>query len=167
MKMKLNEMFPSNFLKAADVTEAGGEMVCKIATVEMREFDNDDGGKENKPILTFADEKRMVLNKTNANAIAELHGDDTDLWTDKELTLIVQEVTFGSKLVPAIRVKNLNSKEVLIQAYWTKTREMGMTRDEGLAHLKEFSSDFKAALYALTSGFEPAGPDEGDALSIY
>ena len=147
--MKLTEMFPSNFLKAQDVTDAGGEMVCEIFTVEMKEFENDDGGKESKPILTFKDEKRMVLNKTNAHAISELHGDDTDLWLGKEITLIVQEVTFGNKLVPAIRVKNLNSKEMLIQAYWTKTRELGLQRAEGLAHLKEYKDDFKAALEAL------------------
>ena len=43
--MKLSEMFPSNFLKAADVTDAGGEMDMTIFTVEMKEFDTDEGGK--------------------------------------------------------------------------------------------------------------------------
>ena len=155
--MKLNEMFPSNFLKAQDVTDAGGEMVCKIASVEMKQFDNDDGGKENKPALTFADEKQLILNKTNANTIAALLGDDTADWIGKEITLIQQEVTFKDKLVPAIRVKNLSKKDVLIQEYWTKTREMGMTRPEGLAHLKEFGNDFEAALIALNP--VPTGAD--------
>lgn len=51
--MKLSEMFPSNFLKAADVTDAGGEMDMTVFTVEMKEFDNDEGGKEKKAVLIF------------------------------------------------------------------------------------------------------------------
>ena len=147
--MKLTEMFPSNLLKAQDVTDAGGEMVLVIKNVEMREFDTDDGGKERKPVVHFDGEKRMVLNKTNAGIIAALHGDDTDLWLNKEVTLIVQEVQFGNKMTPAIRVKNLNSKDLLIQEFWQKVREFNMTRDEGLAHLKEHNGDFSKATAAL------------------
>lgn len=147
--MKLNEMFPSNLLKAADVTEAGGELVLTIHNIEIREFDSDDGGKERKPVIFFADDKRMVLNKTNANALAAMFGDDTDLWLNKEITLHVQEVPFGGKTVPAIRVKNLNSKDVLITSYWTKARALGFTREEGIKHLQQFEGDFAKALVGL------------------
>ena len=149
--MKLTEMFPSNLLKAQDISDAGGEMQLKISSVEMREFEGDEGAKERKPVVLFANEKRMVLNKTNANAIAAMHGDDTDLWTNKEITLIVQDVQFGNKMTPGIRVKNLNSKDVLVQSYWAKTRDLGFTREEGLAHLKQFEGDFQAALDGLTA----------------
>ena len=149
--MKLTEMYPSNLLKAADVTDAGGEMLMKIAAIEMKEFDTDNGGKESKPILIFADDKRMVLNKTNATNLASMLGNDTDMWIGHEITLISQDVSFADKTVPAIRIKNLNSKDVLIQSFWTKTREIGFTREEGLAHLKQFAGDFKAALEALTA----------------
>lgn len=147
--MKLTEMFPSNLLKAQDVTDAGGEMPLVIKSVEMREFDNDDGGKEKKPVVHFDGEKRMVLNKTNAGIIAGIHGDDTDQWQGKEVTLIVQEVQFGNKMTPAIRVKNLNSKDLLIQEFWQKVKEFNMSRDEGLAHLKESGGDFSKATAAL------------------
>lgn len=151
--MKLSEMFPSNLLKSQDVTDAGGEMELTINTIEIKEFDSENG-KERKPIIVFAEDgKRMVCNKTNGNILAEMFGDDTDTWLGKKITLIVQEVDFAGKRTPAIRVKNLNSRDALIQSYWSKTRELGMTRDEGLAHLKQFGQDFKNALDALENPF--------------
>jgi len=80
-------------------------------------------------------------------------GEDTDMWIGKEVILVVQEVTFGNKTVPSIRIKNLNSRDALIQAYWSKTRELGMTNPEGLAHLKQSSGDFQSALDALVNPF--------------
>lgn len=151
--MKLSEMYPSNLLKAADVTEGGGEMQLKVVNIEMKEFDQDGGGKETKPILIFEGDKRMVLNKTNAHALADMHGDDTDLWIGKTITLIVQNVDFAGKSTPAIRIKNLNSKDMLITEYWTKVREIGMTREEGLAHLAQSNKDFATALNNLNSPF--------------
>ncbi len=148
--MKLNELFPSNLLKAQDVTDAGGEMPLTIEKVELKEFDTDNGGKERKPIIHFKEGKQMVCNKTNGNAIAELYGDETDNWIGKELTLIVRDVDFQGKSTPAIRVKSLNSKDIQIQEFWRKVRELNYTRDEGLALLKENGNDFVKATAALT-----------------
>lgn len=148
--MKLNEMFPSNLLKAQDVTDAGGEMPLTIESVELKEFDGDNGAKERKPIIHFKEGKQMVCNKTNGNAIAELYGDDTDGWLGKELILVVRDVDFQGKSTPAIRVKNLSSKDVQIQAFWSKVRELNYSRDEGLATLKEHGGDFVKATAALT-----------------
>jgi hypothetical protein len=149
--MKLTEMFATNLLKAADVTDAGGEMPATIAKIEMKEFDNDSGGKDRKPIIFFANDKQMVCNKTNGTTLGEMFGNETDDWIGKSITLIVQNVDFAGKSTPAIRIKNLNSKDMLIQNYWTKAREMGFTREDGLAHLKQFNGDFTAALDALVS----------------
>lgn len=146
--MKLSEMFPSNLLKAQDVLDAGGEMVLTIEKVELKEFEGDKG-KETKPIIYFNENKQMVCNKTNGNLIAELYGDDTDGWIGKEITLVVREVDFQGKSTPAIRVKNLNSKDLLIQEFWSKVREFNMTREEGLAHLKEHGGDFAKATASL------------------
>ena len=151
--MKLSEMYPSTLLKAQDVTDAGGEMDLTIKEIVMKEFDTDEGGKENKPVIHFTNDKQMVCNKTNATALAELLGNDTDDWLAKQITLIVQNVQFGDKTVPAIRVKNLNSKDILVQEFWSKAKEQGMTREDGLDHLKLHNGDFKAALEALTNPF--------------
>lgn len=150
--MKLSEMYPSNLLKAQDITDAGGEMELTISKIEIKEFDGDKG-KESKPVIHFAEGKQMVCNKTNGNIISDMYGDETDDWLGKKVILIVQDVDFAGKQTPAIRVKNLNSKEAAIQAYWTKTRELGLTRDEGLEHLKLFSGDFSKALEGLKSPF--------------
>ena len=147
--MKLTEMFPSNLLKAADVSDAGGEMPLTIAKIELKEFDTDNGGKERKPIIFFTNDKQMVCNKTNGTTLGEMFGNETDDWLGKSITLIVQNVDFAGKSTPAIRIKNLNSKDLLIQNYWTKAREMGFTREDGLAHLKQFNGDFANALAAL------------------
>jgi len=117
--------------------------------IDMKDFDGDNGAKERKPIIFFANDKQMVCNKTNGTTLGEMFGNETDDWIGKEITLIVQSVDFAGKSTPAIRIKNLNSKDMLIQDFWKKTREMGMTREEGLAHLKEFNQDFSSALAAL------------------
>ena len=148
--MKLTELFPSNLLKAQDVIDAGGEMPLKIANVEIKEFDGDNG-KERKPILIFADERRMVLNKTNANIIAEMFGDDTDAWINREITLHVQSVEFQGKIVPSIRVKMVNEKEAMIQRYWVRVRELGLERADGLKILKECNEDFAVAFSKIDS----------------
>ena len=152
--MKLTEMFPSNLLKAQDVTDAGGEMELTIFNVEIKDFDGDNGVKERKPIVVFAEgDKRMVLNKTNANRLSEMFGDDTDNWLNKKIILHVEQTDFQGKTVPSVRVKVLGGKQAAVDSYWTKVREMGLTRQEGLDHLKEFGGDFPAALGGLESKF--------------
>ena len=150
--MKLNQMYPSTLLKSQDVTDAGGEMPVTIKSIELNEFDAE-SGKETKPVITFADDHKMVCNKTNGTTLAEMFGDETDLWIGKEITLIVEQVDFGGKKVPAIRIKNVDSKEAAVQAYWKKVNEIGLTRQEGLANLKEAGQDFKKALASLDAPF--------------
>lgn len=148
--MKLTEMFPSNLLKAQDVSDAGGEMELTIFNVEIKDFDGDNGAKERKPIVVFAEgDRRMVLNKTNANRLAEMFGDDTDGWLNKKVILHVEQTDFQGKSVPSVRVKLINSKQALIDSYWSKVREIGLSRQEGLDHLKEFGGDFTNALAGL------------------
>jgi hypothetical protein len=151
--MKLTEMYPTTLLKAQDVTDNGGEMVLTIKEVNMKEFSGDNGSKESKPINYFTNDKQMVCNKTNGNLIAGNLGQDTDMWIGKEITLIVQDVQFQDKMVPAIRVKNFNSHDAEIQAFWTKAHEMGFTQKDGLDHLKEYNGDFVKALAGLNAPF--------------
>ena len=63
-------------------------------------------GEPYKPILYFKGmEKGIVLNKTNAAAISNLYGDDTDDWQGEDITLFPAMVSFQNQTVPAIRVK--------------------------------------------------------------
>jgi len=120
-----------------------------IKVIQKNEFYVAKGWKETKPVYNFTNDKLMVCNKTNGTALGQMFGNETNDWLGKEITLIVQNVDFAGKSTPAIRIKNLNSRDALIQEFWAKTRELGLTREEGLAHLKEFNQDFKEALQSL------------------
>lgn len=95
----INEAFPSKYLKASDLQ---GRQV----TVKMDRAQYENIGDDRKLVLYFqGKEKGMVLNKTNANNIGHLYGDDTDNWNGEEITLFEASVDFQGRTVPAIRVK--------------------------------------------------------------
>lgn len=101
---KTSEMFPSRWLKASDF--ADGDATLTIREVGQERIGQ---GKDaaDKFVLYFEDEdKGLVLNKTNVNTIAKLHGDDTDDWIGKDITLFTTEVQFQSDMVEAIRVRS-------------------------------------------------------------
>lgn len=124
--MRMSAAFPSEFLKAADLD---GRQVPVVADrVEMQKV-----GDDNKPVLYFAGkEKGLVLNKTNANMIATVYGDEMDDWQGAELILYETKVQFQNQMVDAIRVKipprkpvrqaaparsTINDKPVVTQQY--------------------------------------------------
>jgi hypothetical protein len=101
--MRLNEIFKSDYLKADDLGD--GDMPVTITKVEAKEFDSD-GKKDWKAVLHFKEtEKSLVANKTNCQTIADLHGDETDDWAGKRITLYATEVEFGGKTMLGIRVR--------------------------------------------------------------
>jgi len=60
---------------------------------------------EDKLVIYFAGkQKQFICNKTNANAISKLHGDDTDMWLGKVINIAPREVEFQGDTVWAIRV---------------------------------------------------------------
>lgn len=97
--MNINEAFPSNYLKSSDLKGA-------TPTVTMSHITNEKLGDDTKLVLYFqGKEKGMVLNKTNANNIAQLYGPETDAWNGKKVTLAVAWVDFQGRSVEAIRVR--------------------------------------------------------------
>lgn len=97
--MRISSAFPSDYLKASDLQ--GRAVTVTLSRVTMGEI-----GGDLKPILYFQNkEKGMVLNKTNANKISEIFGDDTDTWEGGEVTLYEAMVEFQGKTVPAIRIR--------------------------------------------------------------
>ncbi|MET4238554.1 hypothetical protein AB7Z32_23950 [Bradyrhizobium sp. 482_C4_N1_1] len=97
--MNINEAFPSKYLSAADLQG-------RPATVRMGEVNSEVLDRETKLILSLQGKKKqMVLNKTNAMAIAELHGAETNDWYDKVIEIYATEVEFQGKMTDAIRVR--------------------------------------------------------------
>lgn len=100
--MRLNDAFPSNYLKADDLEEA--DVIVTITGCEIEELGKE---KERKPVLTFrGTDKKMVLNKTNWQTIAKVLGtDETDEWIGKRITLFTAQVESFGETVLAIRVR--------------------------------------------------------------
>lgn len=97
--MQLNEVFPSNYIKAADLKGRAVSVVISAASIEKL-------GEDRKLVLKFqGKEKGLVTNKTNANRIGYLYGNDTDSWIGKEIVLYADLVDFQGKTVEAIRVR--------------------------------------------------------------
>lgn len=103
--MKISSAFPSNYLKAADLQDRN--VMVKMSHVTLEKI-----GDDEKPVLYFVGkEKGIVLNKTNAQNIAVVYGDDTNDWTDQELVLFPAMVDFQGKTVEAIRVRAPQPKD--------------------------------------------------------
>lgn len=103
--MNVNEAFPSNWLKAADLNGA-------TPTVTISEVKMEDIGEDRKPVLYFAGkEKGIVLNKTNATNIADAYGPETDDWVGQKVTLFTTWVDFNGRSVEAIRVRKANGTQ--------------------------------------------------------
>lgn len=97
--MNINEAFPSKYLKASDLQ--GGTPTVTIERVEMEMM-----GDDRKMVVYFQGKtKGLVTNKTNANNIAALYGDDTDDWIGQKIVLVEAMVDFQGKSVPAIRIR--------------------------------------------------------------
>jgi hypothetical protein len=104
-KMKVSEEFPSKYLKATDLK--GQDVKVTIQNVIREKI-----GDENKLIVFFKGrEKGLVLNKTNANTIADLYGDDCDEWFGRPLVLFSVMTDFQGKVMQGIRVRGLTARD--------------------------------------------------------
>lgn len=107
--MNINDAFPSNYIKASDLN--GQEVPVTISNAAMEKL-----GDDTKPVIYFQGrEKGMVLNKTNANTISDMYGDDTDGWLGKQITLYAAWVDYQGRQVQGIRVKPMQAQAPVAQ----------------------------------------------------
>jgi hypothetical protein len=107
---KVSSVFSSKYLKADDLE--GENVTFTIQDAEVVNM-GQDGQVDEKIVLTFLmQDKKMVLNKTNATTIAKLYGDDTDDWIGKRVTIGVREVDFQGKATLALRVSVMKPKPI-------------------------------------------------------
>lgn len=120
----INEAFPSNYLKASDLQG-------RSVTIKMDRAVFETIGKDEKLVLYFqGKDKGMVLNKTNANNIAFIYGQETDDWRGQEITLFEAMVDFQGKTVPAIRVRAPQRKPAPVQQSHQRPLEPVGARDD-------------------------------------
>jgi len=94
------KLFPSKWLKHTDIPEDG-----LVATITRVDLDTVGDEGESKPVVSFKETtKGLVLNVTNFDLIAAWHGEDTDNWVGRRITLYRTTTTFKGKPVNAIRV---------------------------------------------------------------
>ena len=99
--MNIKKSFPSRWLKASDLNG-------RAVKVEIDKVIDEDIGGEDKPVLYFAGkEKGVVLNKTNADVLADAFGDETDEWAGSKVELYPAKTQFQGKLVDCIRVRTI------------------------------------------------------------
>ena len=97
--VSVNDSYAGDHLKCADLK--GREVTLTIASAALEKV-----GDDIKIVARFQGTDRdLVLNKTNAGCIAEMYGDESDLWTGKKITLLPTQTEYQGKIVPAIRVK--------------------------------------------------------------
>jgi hypothetical protein len=97
--MDIELLFPGRFLKEADLK--GKDVTVQIESFSTEEME-DEQGKKHKGIVGFVGtKKKLLLNKTNAQAIKTMFGRETDSWIGRKITIYPSKFNDD----PCIRVK--------------------------------------------------------------
>jgi hypothetical protein len=98
-------LYPSKYLKAGDLM--GREVVVEISDVmPNQELRLPGGAVKVQHLLVFKGKKKqMVMNKTNAKAIAGLYGNRPSGWIGRRVILREEQVDYKGSRVPGLRVK--------------------------------------------------------------
>lgn len=101
--MKVSDVFASKYLSANDLK--GRTYQLTIAGIQIEELDGQ-GGKKTKPVLFFQGaQKGMVLNRTNAEAISVVLGDETNDWIGHKLELFSMRVQGPNGMTDGLRCR--------------------------------------------------------------
>lgn len=119
--MQVDDIYPSKWFRAADLKGQANQ-------VTIRDVDCGEVGEKQQIILIFNGEwKPLGLNKTNAQAIADLYGSDTDDWIGASLVLFPTRVDFQGKMVDAVRV-DTRATQRLLQEEVKKSKAASQTK---------------------------------------
>jgi hypothetical protein len=104
LEMKRDEVFPSKYLKAADLN--GKPVTVTIKSAPYEPFKNPEGKEQSKTVLYFVGVKKALpLNVVNWDSVAAICGDDTDAWPGQTIELYPTVTSMGGKVVPCIRIR--------------------------------------------------------------
>ena len=97
--MRQNDVFPSNFIKAADLQGKAVRLTIETCTME-------DMGDDRKPVLHFVGKtKGLVMNKTNWGVLTNITGqDDSDYWGGWSIVLYAAKVSYQGRMVDGLRI---------------------------------------------------------------
>jgi hypothetical protein len=98
--MDILAAFPGKYRKALDFPRPAILVVDKVYKEQVG------SEKETKPVVYFADDdpRGIIINKTNANMLANILGRDTIAWKGKRIQVYSEKVQFGADMVDSIRM---------------------------------------------------------------
>lgn len=97
--MRMSQAFPSKYLKSDEV--GNQRFTLTIRDVQMEDI----GDNDNKPVVYFQEmQKGMVMNKTNAEMIIHLYGDETNAWIGRQVELFTAMTSFQGRSMLGLRV---------------------------------------------------------------
>lgn len=83
----------------------GRDVTVKIRAVKAETLRNK-SGSDKKPVIYFhGSDKGFACNKTNAEAIVNMYGPETEKWVGQKITLYPTQTQVGSKMADCIRVR--------------------------------------------------------------
>jgi hypothetical protein len=108
--MTRDEVFPSKYLKAADLKGKPQTVTIESAPYEtLKGLD----GKENKKIVLYFKnaQKTLPLNATNFDGVCDATGcSNTEDWPGQRIELYPTRTTMGGKAVDCIRIRRPSSR---------------------------------------------------------
>ena len=111
MNSTFDQLYGSKYLSATDL--GGSILRVKIEKVEVADLREKDGTTRKKLILFFnGQDKAMVLNKTNASALADAFGKNPDDWVDQRLEIYSEMTGLGK---PGLRIRVLRVQKPIQQ----------------------------------------------------
>jgi hypothetical protein len=105
--MNVNDFYQteSKWLKASDLKNKDGKPIKVKLTIDHAEVVEFKDNTKKLAVMFKGKEKGLVLNKTNAQLIAEQHGGNSDEWSGLEISIYPTTTDFGGERVECIRVE--------------------------------------------------------------
>jgi hypothetical protein len=103
------DVFPSKYLKPSDLKN--GPEVGKINVAALEDLKDFSGAPAKKLVVYFQRKlKPLILNRTNWDSIADLHGDESDNWSNCEIELYAATVLMNGQEKDTIRIRKPSGK---------------------------------------------------------
>jgi hypothetical protein len=110
MKTHWKKTMNPNYL-GAYALEPNQDLIVEITEVKTESVMNADGRNEECLVAHLKDQKPLIVNKTNAKAIAKVCGSNyIEDWKGKQIALYISNVKAFGELVEAIRVRTVPPK---------------------------------------------------------
>jgi hypothetical protein len=103
--VNVNRLFGGRYLAAADLGETPRQGAIRAISIE--EIGR---ARESKLVLTVSGlAKKVVVNKTNARALAEAFGAETNAWRGRTIEILAVPTEFGGHPTRGIRLRPIST----------------------------------------------------------